>query len=237
MGFGLDDTREILRSTRILKSLPDDDIAFLAARCHDFRVAAGTRVFAKEEFARDVYWVIEGRIKLSVTARTGHELFFTTAEAGGWFGEVSAIEGGPRYADATALADCHLLALDRRPLTEILENRPRALAEVVRLLCGHLRHSAANIETVTLQSASMRIWGRIVDLAHRYPGEPPPGGGIRIEHGLSQQELADSVALTRVMVNRQLAEWRAHGLVETGRGVIVVPDPVALEAFVWSDPR
>ncbi len=224
---------EILRATRILDSLSRDEIANLAEQCRPVRVESGTHIFSKDEPGTHVYWVVEGRVKLAVTARTGHDLFFKMVEAGEWFGEVSAIEGGPRYADAIAQTASHLLSLERSYLTGVIEKNPRAMAELVRVLIGHIRHSAANIETVTLQGASARVWCRIVDLAQRRGTKLPTTGGIRIEHGLSQQELADSVALTRVMVNRQLSEWRSRGLIETSRGVLVILDPAALEAEVW----
>jgi len=108
--------------------------------------------------------------------------------------------------------------------------------DVVRILCGQLRQAVANIETLGLHNAETRIWCRLMDLSYRYPEIGRQGEAKRIRHGLSQQDLADSVGLTRVMVNRQLREWREKGLIEYSRGVIVIPDPAAFEAFVWRAP-
>ena len=40
------------------------------------------------------------------------------------------------------------------------------------------------------------------------------------------------MGLTRVSINRQLAAWRDEGLIEVGRGFMVVPDMARLEAAV-----
>lgn len=62
-------------------------------------------------------------------------------------------------------------------------------------------------------------------------------GPILIHHGQSQQDLADSVGLTRVMVNRQLKAWRQRGLIEDGRGYVRVPSPEELRAYVLRENR
>ena len=55
---------------------------------------------------------------------------------------------------------------------------------------------------------------------------------MRIEHQLSQQELGERVGLTRVSINRMLSAWRDRGLIEDGRGYIVVRDMARLEEAV-----
>ncbi|MEZ4289280.1 MAG: helix-turn-helix domain-containing protein [Myxococcota bacterium] len=92
-----------------------------------------------------------------------------------------------------------------------------------------------NIENVGLEKARTRLWSRLMLLSVRYSKTDETTGAMRIEHGLSQQKLADSVGLTRVLVNRQLSSWREQGLVETGRGFVLLRDPEALERFVWAD--
>ncbi len=72
-----------------------------------------------------------------------------------------------------------------------------------------------------------RLYRRLRALATRY-GREEADGAIRIEHGLSQQELADSIGITRVSVNKQLVEWRTLGLIDHGRGFAVIRDMEAL---------
>jgi CRP/FNR family transcriptional regulator len=234
---GTEQTRGALRATSLLESLPDEEIDGLAAHARFVHFEAGEQVFAKGSLGTHAYWVLEGRIRLTATARNGHELLLKMVDAGDHCGEVAAIEQGPRSSTATAETDVDAVSIKSRHLVDALERCPAAAMDVIRFLCAYLRQAVANIETVGLHSAETRIWCRLMDLSYRYPGFDGASRAIRIAHGFSQQALADSVGLTRVMVNRQLSEWRERGLIETGRGVIVIPDPEAFEAFVWRSPE
>jgi CRP/FNR family cyclic AMP-dependent transcriptional regulator len=155
---------------------------------------------------------------------------------GGHCGEISAIEGGPRSANVIADRPSDALALNGRYLVAAIERNPKAAMTLIRIMAEHIRQAVTNIEVLGLHSAETRIWCRLMDLSRRYPGLDPKDTSVRIEHGLAQQSLADSVGLTRAMVNRQLNIWRDQGLIDYTRGVIVIPDPAAFEAFVWRDP-
>ena len=57
---------------------------------------------------------------------------------------------------------------------------------------------------------------------------PPGDTTVR----LSQEELAQTLGVTREIVSRQLAIWRDAGVVELGRGWIKVRDGEALDRIV-----
>lgn len=231
-----DQTFRIFRATPIFASLPDEEIAGLAAHARFVHFMAGEPVFKKGSIGTHAYWVLTGRIKLLATARNGHELLLKMVDPGDHCGDVAAIEQGETSTSAVAESAVDTLSLESRYLVDVLERCPAAAMDVIRYLCAYLRQAVANIETIGLHGAETRIWCRLMELSYRYPGFDGASRAVRIAHGLSQQSLADSVGLTRVMVNRQLGEWRDRGLIETGRGVIVIPDPAAFEAFVWRSP-
>ena len=47
---------------------------------------------------------------------------------------------------------------------------------------------------------------------------------------MPQQDLADLVGTTRESVNKQLRAWEQEGIVELGRGRVVLKRPESLEA-------
>ena len=97
------------------------------------------------------------------------------------------------------------------------------------------RIAGETIKNLGLNGAELRIWSRLTHLSNQYGQTHSEKKSIHIAHGLSQKDLADSVGLTRVMVNRQLRIWREEGLIEDGRGFSVILDPEALEAFVLGE--
>lgn len=233
----LERVESVLRETALLESLPDDEISKLASHGRMVHFEAGELVFGKGTQGTHAYWVVNGRIKVIATARNGSELLLKMVEVGDYCGEISAIERGVRSSNAIADCATDAVALESRYLAPAIERCPGAAMDVVRILCGYLRQAVTNIETLALNGAEARIWCRLVDLSYRYPDVDPAASTIRIQHGLSQQGLTDSVGLTRVMVNRQLNEWREKGLIEYGRGVVVIRDTAAFEAFVWRVPN
>jgi CRP/FNR family cyclic AMP-dependent transcriptional regulator len=220
----------------MLDPLPNEEISELASHANGTHFDTGETVFAKGGRGTDAYWVLTGRFKVTTTARNGSELLLGMIDVGGHCGEISAIEGGPRSANVVADRPSDALTLNGRYLLAAIERNPKAAMTLIRILAEHIRQAVTNIEVLGLHGAETRIWCRLMDLSRRYPGLDPKDTSVRIEHGLAQQSLADSVGLTRAMVNRQLNIWRDQDLIDYTRGVIVIPDPAAFEAVVWRDP-
>ena len=68
---------------------------------------------------------------------------------------------------------------------------------------------------------------RLVELAAEY-GRPQPGGGVRIDLPITQEELASWVGSSREGVNKALHTLRGLRWVETERRAITVLDMDAL---------
>jgi CRP-like cAMP-binding protein len=224
-----------LGRTPLLRTLSRDEIAALARHARVVHFDPGALVWAKGTLGNQAYWVLKGRVKLSATARNGHDLLLQMIEPGEVFGEISAIERGPRSTNATAETHTDAFSIASHPLVAAIERSPKALMDLALVLCGHLRQAVTNLETLGLHGAQTRIWCRLMDLSYRYGTPNPDSEAIRIKHGLSQQDLAETVGLTRVMMNRQLNEWRELGFIDYKRGVIEIHDPAKFEAFVWRE--
>jgi CRP-like cAMP-binding protein len=74
-----------------------------------------------------------------------------------------------------------------------------------------------------------RIAKRLLSLSEQHGKRPIVGGPVEVR--LPQQDLADLVGTTRESVNKQLRAWEEDGLVELGRGRVVLKQPDALQAI------
>ena len=72
-----------------------------------------------------------------------------------------------------------------------------------------------------------RVAARLVELASEY-GQKQPGGGVRIDLPITQEELASWVGSSREGVNKALQTLRGLRWVETERRAITVLDMDAL---------
>ncbi len=223
---------ELLRASSLLRSLPDEEVCALAERVRWSRHAAHETVFRKNDEGGSMMVVVSGRVKITSVSGEGAEVILNMIDPGQVFGEMALLDGKPRSADAIAATATEVIALHRRDFLPALYRCPEAMADMMEILCGRIRQATAFVEDAVFLDVETRLYHRLRALADQYGTAEPDGVGIRIEHGLSQQELGDSVGLTRVSINRQLGAWRERGLIRDGRGYVVVPDPAKLEAAV-----
>jgi CRP/FNR family transcriptional regulator, cyclic AMP receptor protein len=176
--------------------------------------------------------VLAGRLAVSSLSPGGSEVILNLIDPPQIVGEIGLVDGGTRTANVRAVRDTHTLMLTRREFLPVLESEPSAMRAMLRLLCARLRQTTSFVEDVVLEGLPVRLLRRIRVLARSYGRAQSGGAGLRIEHGLSQQELGDSIGVSRVSVSKQLGAWRARGFLDLGRGFIVVHDMRRLEAAI-----
>jgi CRP/FNR family transcriptional regulator len=230
----LDHYVRVLAESPLLDLLPNELHVELASRARPLHFAAGETVFAVDTPGTLVYWVLKGRFRLTTTAHNGSELIHGMIEVGDYCGEITAIDGGLRGVTAIAERSSDAIALDRQYLLPAIERTPGAAMKLARLLCVHIRTAGANMHNLALHNSELRLWSRLMQLCEQY-AQIDKNGYLRIDHGLSQQSLADSIGLTRVMVNRQLREWQFQGFIEDGRGYIIIPNAEQFKAFIYRE--
>jgi CRP/FNR family transcriptional regulator, cyclic AMP receptor protein len=137
-------------------------------------------------------------------------------------GELSAIDGEPRSATATALEPLEVHVLTSDEFVALLEKSPAATLGILRSVIGRLRDSdKRRVEFGALDTVG-RVGRLLVELAERYGEEVD--GAIRIGLPLSQEELAGWAGASREAVVKALRTLRARGWIETARREIKVLD-------------
>lgn len=223
--------REMLGNSELLRTIPEQELDALAGRVRRIQCARGQHIFARGDPGAGVMFLVRGRVKIVSVSPSGTEVIYNIIERGQIFGELALLDGKPRSADAMAAADSEIVELARRDFLEVLGRNPGMALAIIRILCSRIRQTTSFIEDAVLLDAETRLLHRLKAMAEQY-GRHGPNGVTRIEHGLSQQEIGESVGLTRVSVNRVLAQWRERGLIEDGRGFIVINDLEALTRAV-----
>lgn len=236
--------RRLIADCEVFRDVSTRSLDRLAARSRIRPLSAGEALYRRGTPGEHAFLVVHGRVKISALGPRGNELLLGIGEPGEFFGFVSPLDGGERFVDAVALRASEVVTIHREVLVAVLEDEPRTLMKMVGLLTANLRAAVELAKSTGLLDAQARLWSRLSMLAKRYgspleeadrrrSGEARP---FRVDHGLSQEDLAASVGVTRVMVNRALRSWRELGFVETGRGWIEFLDPRRLEEYVLRGP-
>ncbi|MDE2516540.1 MAG: Crp/Fnr family transcriptional regulator [Rhodospirillales bacterium] len=187
------------------------------------RFARGATIFQKDERGSALMAVLRGRVRISTVSPAGRELTLNVIDAGGIFGEIALLDGEPRSADATALEETLLLVVERRHFAPLIAANPDLAARLLRILCQRLRRTSRTLEEVALLDLPERLARTLLQLSEEYGQRV--GEGVRLDIRLSQRELSALVGASRESVNKQLALWRASGVVALERGRIVLRRP------------
>jgi CRP/FNR family transcriptional regulator, cyclic AMP receptor protein len=192
--------------------------------------APGDLLFVEGDHSHNVYVCIEGRVRVFLTMPSGRELLVGIKMPGDEFGELSALDGRPRSASASAIDRTVVAELSASRFLEVLVDHPHLVVAVCQNLSAQLRRANDRLVARNSNSASVRTGRMLVELASLMMRHT--GTSQCYEVPITQSDLADWIGATRESTARALAGFRRAGLVETGRGRIVVLDALGLSSLV-----
>ncbi len=193
-------------------------------RTQQFRRGQG--LFTEGDRAERVLVVERGLVLVSCLSRTGREVVLGICGPGDVLGEMSALDGEPRSATATAIDDVEVTVAPASVLLTALD-RPAAALELIRTLAGRLREGdRRQLEFAALGTLGRVAW-RLLELSERFG----TADGLQTVIGvpLSQEQLASWCGASREATVKALGRLRALGIVTTSRQRIAIRDRIALQ--------
>src|SRR5579863_4077491 len=103
----------LLSRTSLFGGLGQEDLAACARSFRERHLGRGQTLFLRGDSDTRLYLIERGLIRLAISSASGRGLSFQVAVAGDLFGEIAALDGGTRTADATAITEVTLHGLDR----------------------------------------------------------------------------------------------------------------------------
>lgn len=222
----------LLARTDLFGGLAVGELEACAAAFREVHFDKGERLFARGDPGTHLYIVVEGRVRLAITTEDGRELSFRHAAAGDLFGEIAALDGSPRTAEATALTPVTAYSLEQKTFTSLRSARPAISDGVIAFLCRRLRETSSQLEGIALHPLEVRV-ARFLLLALG-GREPAPGKRVPLELGFSQSELAQLLGASRPKVNTALGTLESAGAINRTLDRIFC-DPVKLAQFARQD--
>ena len=174
-------------------------------------------IFAQGDLSDAVFYIQEGRVKLTVVATSGKEATIGILTQGDFFGE-GCLAGQPlRMCSATAMADCSVMHIDKKSMMEVI-HRERAFSDmfVAYLLTRNIRYEEDLVDQL-FNSSEKRLARILLLLAHFGKDGKPE---VTIPK-ISQETLAEMVGTTRSRVNFFMNRFRKLGFVRYNGGLEV----------------
>lgn len=177
-------------------------------------------IFSQGEGCDAVFYVQEGRVRLSVTSGHGKEAMIGLLGPGDFLGEGCVAVNQPRYlASATAITNCTLLRIGKVEMLRALHEEH----EFSRLFLLHLldryKRTQEDLVDQLFNSSEKRLARALLLLANFGRKDGPRDIAIDV----SQETLAEMIGTTRSRVNFFMNKFRKLGFIDYNDGLQVHP--------------
>ena len=171
-------------------------------------------IFAQGDSSDAVFYIKEGRVKLTVVSQLGKEATIGILNEGDFFGE-GCLTGQPlRLCSATAMTACSVMRIDKKSMVEVL-HAEHAFSDmfVAYLLKRNIRYEEDLVDQL-FNSSEKRLARVLLLLAH-FGKEGVPETVIP---KMSQETLAEMVGTTRSRVSFFMNRFRKLGFIDYHAG-------------------
>ena len=218
---------QAIAASPLFRAMPPERCDVVARVLLAGRFRKGQIIFQQGDDGDAMFLVESGLVKISAESRDGQEAILTEVHPGETFGELALLDGVPRSATATALADTMTLRLPRPAFDELLDTDAIFPRRILESLAHELRRATHHVGELHFLDLPGRLAARLARMARE--AAPDSTTEIRLTRHYSQSELAAMIGGTRQSVNRYLGEFVAEGLIRIERDDLVVTDVIALE--------
>jgi CRP/FNR family transcriptional regulator, cyclic AMP receptor protein len=171
-------------------------------------------VFSQGDAADSVFYIKEGKVRLSVVSKTGREATIGILNEKDFFGEGALAGQTLRMGSADAMTDCELLRIDRSAMMSAL-HREHSFSDmfVAYLLGRNIRYEEDLVDQL-FNSSEKRLARVLLLLAH-FGKEGVPE---TVVPKISQETLAEMVGTTRSRVSFFMNRFRKLGFIHYAGG-------------------
>ncbi len=139
----------LIPKCNLLENFSPAEVRLLAHFMDVYQAPAGTEIIHEGEGGDFMLMLIEGKVEVLKRDRWKTPQLIAVVDAGKTLGEMSMIDGEPRFATCVAAEPTVLAVLDRENLARIIVEQPmlgaKILMELVLMLSQRLRTTSARL--------------------------------------------------------------------------------------------
>jgi len=175
-------------------------------------------IFAQGDVADAVFYIQEGKVRLTVVSKIGKEATLGILSERDFFGEGSLAGQALRMGSATTMTACELLRIDKKAMMLAL-HREHTFSDlfVAYLLARNIRYEEDLVDQ--LFNSSEKRLARILLLLAHFGKEGAPETVIP---KISQETLAEMIGTTRSRVSFFMNRFRELGFLDYGESGLQV---------------
>lgn len=203
----------------VLREIDPTDARALLALARRRRFRRGDIIFHEGDPAESLHLVDIGHVAVRTTTPSGDVATLRLIGPGDHFGDLALVDASRRSAAIVALNRVESLELRYDDLETFRTEHPSFERVLLAMMARNVRRLSANLQEAMYLPVPTRIARRLDELCDLFDDATIP---------LTQDDLAGIAGTTRQTVNQVLVDLRARGVVELGRGKVIVVDRAAL---------
>ncbi len=213
---------QVLSEIPLFASLSENEVQALAQRAVERRFDAGEMLFWEGEPCAGIFLIAEGSVKIFKMAPSGREMMLALERAPSTVAELPLFDGGAYPASVRAAEPVVAYFINKADFQSVCREFPDVALKVLAVVGRRLRHLVSMVESITFGSVTQRLARMLLDAGRQARAD-------EFALPLTHQEIASRLGTVREVVSRNLARFRAQGLIRMQEHTVAILDRAALE--------
>jgi CRP-like cAMP-binding protein len=211
-----------LSQIALFAALSETELQGLAQRAVEKRYAPEDMLFWEGEECAGIFLILQGSVKIFRSSSSGREVMLSIETAPASVAELPLFDGGPYPASVRVIEPAVALFVNKSDFQQFCRQYPEVALKVLAVVGRRLRHLVGLVEAMTFGSVTQRLARLLLDASK-------DAAGAAFDLPMTHQELASRLGTVREVVSRNLARFRAQGLIRIQDRRVEIVNRPALE--------
>lgn len=198
-----------------------------------------TFIYQQEDIREYLYFLIKGRIRVSISSPNGSEKTLAIHEPGSFFGETAFFDHHPSFSYAQSLSDSTVLIFSKEQIITLMKEQPEIFSHILESMSRKIRLLSFQVECLSFMKIEERLVALLITLFASAGVECSNTStstkminnckslcphGYLLELTITDQEIGDMVGVRREAVTKAINKLKNQGLIYKYRRTICCPD-------------
>jgi CRP-like cAMP-binding protein len=217
-----------LSNIEILSGLTARELACIGDLCQEQCFQVNDKIIDQMSDTRGVYFIYRGSVRVINLTTSGKEVTLEVLGDGKCFGELAAIDSGPRSSSVIAIKPTILFLMSAPNFIKTMEKHPSVSLKIMRMLAKVIRTSSERITNLVTLGANARVLAEVIKKI-KEQGYDKNINKILIKNFPKHSELARRASTTRETVTRVLSTLSKKNIIRRNSSTLEVSDIAVLE--------
>jgi len=222
--------KKLIANKGWFKEVDESKTAQIVELSYIKQYSSGEFIYMVGEKQDNVFFVIDGRVKISIAGLSGEEFVLAVWEKGTCFGEGSFSENRVMHLEARVMKDATLLVIPHTVINSVLGEETKFQRNIMQDMINRSKGIYELIEILLFKPLYARLAARLLHFISLYGQQSEDGTILPIQ--LSQSDLAGMSGGSRQRANKVFREWEKSGIVTKPGRYYIVHDIPALKAIM-----